>query len=120
VRNHLVRALAFAAALFVWSGCGKSEKSTTETRTEVSETSPAPASEVLPGASSVRAALEKKDYQTAVGALIALEQLVASQEQRGEYNAVYDEVRETLMQQSATDRKAADALGQLRVMRTGR
>lgn len=76
--------------------------------------------EVLPGASSVRSAIEKKDYDTAVGALLALKGAATQGPQAAEYTTLYDEVKFALMDASQTDPKAASALMMLRAASAGR
>ena len=76
--------------------------------------------EVLPGASDVRAALAAGDYDRAVGGLLALQGTLTTDEQRNEYSALFQEVRDALTDASATNRKAAEAMMQLRGARMGR
>lgn len=116
------------------AGCGKkAEETTVEEAAPVEETATAeaapadaptapsaPVNEVLPGASSVRAAIERKDYETAVGALLALRGAATQPPQSGEYIALYDEVKFALIDASQTDRNAAAALMSLRAATAGR
>jgi hypothetical protein len=81
---------------------------------------PAPGKEVLPGSASVRAALQKKDYDTAVGGLLALRGAATRSPQTEEYSALYDEVKFTLMDAAQGDSKAAAALMTLRAAGAGR
>ncbi|MGZ8938980.1 MAG: hypothetical protein ACXW32_07195, partial [Limisphaerales bacterium] len=80
----------------------------------------APGNEVLPGASSVRAALERKDYETAVGGLLALRGAATQGPMAEEYTALYDEVKFALLEAAPTDPKAAKALAMFRAATAGR
>ena len=112
------------------AGCGKKgEETAAETgATEGSATAAgnsgaaatAPGKEVLPGASSVRAAIEKKDYDTAVGGLLALRGAARQGPQAEEYTTLYDEVKLALLDASQSDPKAASALMTLRAAAAGR
>lgn len=64
--------------------------------------------------------MAKKDYETAVGALLALRGAVTGPEKSDAYMAVYGEVIDTLRAEASTDRKAAQALAQLNVATRGR
>lgn len=81
---------------------------------------PQPGKEVLPGASSVRAAIQKKDYETAVGGLLALRGAATQSPQAEEYTALYDEVKFALIDASQSEPKAASALATLRAATAGR
>ena len=74
----------------------------------------APGNEVLPGAATVRASIERKDYEAAVGGLLALRGAVRPGPLAAEYTTLYDEVKFALIDASQTDRKAAEALMALR------
>lgn len=74
----------------------------------------------LPGATNVVAALEQKDYDGALVALIRVKEGVSSAEQLGDFMVLSRHVRDKLMEVSATDAKAAEALTTLRSMTTGR
>ena len=80
----------------------------------------APGKEVLPGAASVRAALASKDYETAVGGLLALKGAATPGPMAEEYTALYDEVKFALLEASQTDQKAATALAMFRAATAGR
>jgi hypothetical protein len=69
---------------------------------------------------SVREALAKKDYETAVGGLLALRGAATGQERYEAYLALYGEVIDTLRVEQSTDRKAAQALAQLNLATRGR
>ena len=116
------------------AGCGKKEAedpaaaaaTTEETAASATPTASAPAApaptgqEVLPGASSVRAAVARKDYDAAVGGLLALKGAAQRSLQSEEYATLYDEVKFALLDASATDQKAATALMTLRAASAGR
>ena len=112
------------------AGCGKKEQAAETLAAEESGTAaapaakagaaPAPGKEVLPGASSVRSAIEKKDYETAVGGLLALRGAARQSPQTEEYTTLYDEVKLALIDASQTDPKAASALMTLRAAAAGR
>ena len=80
----------------------------------------APGNEVLPGAASVRAALERKDYETAVGGLLALKGAATQGPMAEAYTALYDEVKFALLEASQTDQNAAKALAMFRAATAGR
>lgn len=115
------------------AGCGKKAEetpveatpaeapATAEAPAPTPEAAPtAPGKEVLPGSASVRAALARKDYDTAVGGLLALRGAATRPPQSEEYVALYDEVKFALLDASQTDRKAAAALMTLRAAASGR
>jgi len=116
------------------SSCGKKAESSsgdvpaaetsTAAATENAPKAPAapaaPGKEVLPGSSSVRAAIAKKDYDTAVGALLALKGAATQGAPAQEYSALYDEVKFALLDASQSDPKAAAALTTLRAAMAGR
>ena len=112
------------------AGCGKKEQAADTLAAEEAGTAaapgakpaaaPAPGKEVLPGASSVRASIEKKDYETAVGGLLALRGAARQSPQTEEYTTLYDEVKFALIDASQTDPKAASALMTLRAAAAGR
>ena len=122
-----------AAGLVSLSGCGKKAASAAATAAPDDAAAPAdatataapaprpaaPAAETLPGASSVREALAKKDYDTAVGGLLALRGMAGGDRQQ-EYVNLYAEVVDTLRAESSTDRKAAQALAGLMATTRGR
>jgi hypothetical protein len=125
--------LAIGLALAGLTGCGKKEAAADPAAATpeaapadaAATAAPAPAqpasagAETLPGANSVRDALAKKDYETAVGGLLAL-QGIATGDRRQEYINLYAEVVDTLRLESSTDRKAAQAYASLMAARGGR
>ena len=123
-------AAALCSTLF-WIGCGKkqAEEAAPEPVAEVAapaapepvkKAAPAKQAEVLPGARDVRNALAQKNYDHAVNALLVLEGTLQTDEQRYEYAVLFQEVRDTLMDNQTSDRRAAQALAYLRAVRLGR
>jgi hypothetical protein len=133
MKNRIARLGAAVLLVTLAAGCGKkAEDAAVETPAAADSAAAAPAApnapaaeaapgkEVLPGASSVRAALARKDYETAVGGLLALRGAATQGPMAEEYTALYDEVKFALIEVSQTDPKAATALGTLRVATAGR
>ena len=130
----IVRLTASFVIACVVAGCGKKaaeDPTAAAATTEESAPSAAPAAgapaaptptgqEVLPGSSSVRAAIARKDYDAAVGGLLALKGAAQRSPQSEEYATLYDEVKFALLDASATDQKAATALMTLRAASAGR
>ena len=128
----LLKRLGLSLAMVFIIGCGGSgdaEADATAEGTEApveeaAEAAPAapavPGREVLPGASSVRDSLAKKDYATAVGGLFALRGAATQGEAHTEYLNLYGEVLDTLRAEAATDPKAAEALAKFNLATRGR
>ena len=74
----------------------------------------------LPGTDEVRVALEKKDYDGAIGALLRVRQTVTSKEQELQYMTLAQEVKNKLLEGYGSDPKAAEALMALRAATAGR
>lgn len=111
-----------AAALF--AGCGKKAEpeapaAEAAAPAPAAATPAAPGKEVLPGSNTVRDALAKKEYERAVGSLLALKGAAVTSAQTEEYMRLYDEVKFGLMD-AETDPKAAQALAMLRAASSGR
>ena len=90
-----------------------------------SRTRPAPPpaaldSTKLPGATEVMAAIEKKDYDGAMAALLKIKQTITTDEQQMQYMILSREARDKLIEAAATDPKAAEAVDALRAMTRGR
>lgn len=132
IRNGL---LVLGLILGLAAACKKSEKTQAVAAPEAAPAEPSPGtpapapaqapvsgkpSDILPGASDVRASLNKKDYTGAVGGLMALKGFAFTQEQAVEYGNLYGEVKSTLMEASQKDPKAAEALMTLRTANMGR
>ena len=74
----------------------------------------------LPGEGEVMAALEKKDYDGAMAALLKVKQTVATDEQQVQFMVLSRQMKDKLLEAAPTDTKAADALTALRQMTMGR
>lgn len=133
MNKSIVGVVAVVILAISSAGCGKKTEETSAEPAPAEEgtaaaaapanapaASAAPGKEVLPGASSVRSAMERKDYETAVGALLALRGAATPGPQAQEYATLYDEVKFGLMDASQTDQKAATALMTLRAGTAGR
>lgn len=82
--------------------------------------SSAPDASKLPGASEVFSALDKKDYDGVLAALVKVEQAVATDEQKVQYMVLTRKVKDKLLELADSDPKAMSALGALRGMGQGR
>ena len=119
--------------LAVVAGCGKkgtadatpaatpAEATADATATAAPAPTPAaaPGAETLPGASAVRDSLAKKDYQNAVGGLLALRG-IATGDRYTEHLSLYGEVIDALRAEAGSNRKAAEALAALQAVDRGR
>jgi glutamine synthetase adenylyltransferase len=76
--------------------------------------------EHLPEATNVTAALDQKDFETAVSSLPKIKESATTPEQQQEYRALLELVKNKVLEASATDPKAAEAMQALRLMITGR
>jgi hypothetical protein len=74
----------------------------------------------LPGATNVLAALDKKDYAGAIAAWAKVKESPATERQQLEFSALTRELKTRLMEASAADPKAAEALEALRAFTAGR
>jgi hypothetical protein len=74
----------------------------------------------LPGSSNVFSALGKKDYDGAMAAWVKVKQSPAAEQQQLEFSALTRELKTKLMETSAADPKAAEALEALRAFTAGR
>lgn len=131
MRVVLFSLVSSAILIGISAGCGKKDSSGADASAPAESTTEpvaAPAAsvppatstaETLPGANAVREAMAKKDYQTAVGGLLALRG-AATGDRYTEYMSLYGEVIDTLRAESSTDRKAAEALAGLNAVSRGR
>jgi hypothetical protein len=71
----------------------------------------------LPGATNVMAAIEKKDYDGAMAALLQIKQGVTTTEQDVHFRVLARTARDKMS--DANDPKAAEAIATLRAMTTG-
>src|SRR5215831_7830611 len=74
----------------------------------------------LPEATNIVAALEQKDYETAVSSLAKLKESVSTEAQQKEYALLTAHVQNKLTEALPTDPKAAEAMQALRVIIAGR
>lgn len=74
----------------------------------------------LPEGSTVLDALNKKDYETAVSTLAKMQQAIPESEQLGDFAQLKMHVKNVLIDASAADPKAAEALSSLRFLTQGR
>ena len=109
--------LALVLGAFVSLAIGCSKKGESAGVTEVTVTQ---AAQALPDGTNVLAALNQKDYETAVSALAKIHESVNGGDQETQFITLKQHVKNTLIEASATDPKAADALNALRLMTQGR
>jgi hypothetical protein len=131
MRNYSwIRIVGVAVVCGGLAGCGKKDSAGAETApaepaadaaaaTAAAPKAAAPGAETLPGASAVRDSLAKKDYQNAVGGLLALRG-AATGDRYTEYLSLYGEVIDTLRAEASSNRKAAEALASLQAIDRGR
>jgi hypothetical protein len=74
----------------------------------------------LPEATNVTTALDQKDYDGAINAMLKVKDSVSSEEQQNEYGALLGHVQQKVVEASASDPKAAEAMRMLRAMMVGR
>jgi hypothetical protein len=112
--NKLISHFALAALLLsLMGGAGCKKK--------VPAVDPAaPTASALPGSSDVMAALGKKDYDAALAALVKIRQGITTAEQDTQFTVLAHEVKNKLLDASASDPKAGEALGRLRAMTASR
>jgi hypothetical protein len=123
-----VAGLALVAGLSV--GCGKktdptessaSQPASADPKSTAKSAEPATVSTAkISGAQEVMAALDKKDYDGAIAALLRIRQSVSTAEQQVQFATLADEVRIKLLDASPTQPKAAEALTVLRRITGGR
>jgi hypothetical protein len=95
------------------TGCKKKE-ATTETPAASNATPN------LPGAADVTGALDKKDYEGTMAALLKVRQGVTTSDEQLQYTILTAQVKDKLLMAAPTDPKAAEALTALRLMTAGR
>jgi hypothetical protein len=103
-------------------GCGNKE-ATDETAVPAEGTADAaaqPAAGGLPGAQEAMAALDKKDYDAAIAAVVQARQSVTTTEQQNQFTDLVDNVRIRLIDEAPTDPNAQKALAVLRQITGGR
>jgi hypothetical protein len=118
--------LALLAGLV--AGCGKkadTKHSDTPASSEPQPTAPAPKSTStaparLSESQAVLAAIDRKDYDGAIAALLRIRQSVTTAEQQAQFANLADEARIKLLDAAPTQPKAAEALAVLRRITGGR
>jgi len=109
------------------AGCGK--KAVTRNADTTESSAPQPAAEApksastpakLSGSEEVMAAIDRKDYDGAIAALLRIKQSVASAEQQVQFANIADDAKIKLIQAAPTQPKAAEALVVLRRVTGGR
>jgi hypothetical protein len=121
LRSCLV--FTFAALITSAAGCKKSKPESAEQTAPTTENTQ-PAAEIkgpapLRGAPEVVAALQRKDYPGAVGALAQVKAGITA-DQRNDYNELMAKVREAVGEARAKDESAQRAYQALRMLETGR
>jgi len=107
-RSLLVASLVLSAGLV--SGCKKSESGATTAVT----------ASKLPGAAEVMPAIERKDYDAAVAALMKVRDAVTTEAERLEFRTILREAQDKIQEASFTDEKAKEAFRSLALLQTGR
>ena len=112
------------------AGCGKKAATSSPDTTGSSAQQPAdPASKSTPtatapaklsGSQEVMAAIDRKDYDGAIAALLRIRQSAVSAEQQVQFANIADEAKLKLIEAAPTQPKAAEALGVLRRITGGR
>jgi len=111
--NRYLAVLLAAACLTLTVGC-KPKAAKVFGGTEVE------AAQNLPEGTNVLAALNQKDYETAVAGLTKIQQSVSGIEQESHLLTLKQHVKEKLIEASDADPKAAEALQALRSLSVGR
>jgi hypothetical protein len=116
MRNQLFSGFSLIA-LGVWlalgsAGCSREPAEDTEKQKQV-------AASQLPGATNVFAALDRKDYEGAITALVKVKESLTA-EQQVDFAVLSGQVKTRLMEAAPTDPKASEALNVLRTLSTGR
>jgi hypothetical protein len=93
----------------IGTGCGKSGVDPTVVD----------AASKLPGAADVSAAIDKKDYDGAVTALVKVQQSLTNEEQNVQFRVLAWETLQKMNPAAVTNAQAADAVNAIRAMTTG-
>ncbi len=116
MRNGFASLLLIIAGLCVGllsTGCKKQAPAASDsTSTQISQQ--------LPEATNVLAALDQKDYETAVSGVAKLKDSVSTPEQQEAYRRLLNQVKDKVLEAAPTDPKAADAVQAIRLLITGR
>ncbi len=102
------------------AGCGKKTAAKPGEAVTTPKAAEADAASKLTGADDVMAAIEKKDYDGAVAALLRAKLAVRTDEQQIQFVTLAWQAKSKLGEVAATDAKAAEALAALRAMSAGR
>jgi hypothetical protein len=73
----------------------------------------------LPGAADVSTAIDKKDYDGAVAALVKVQQSLTSEEQNVQFRVLAWEALQKMTGPAVTNAQAADAVNAVRALTTG-
>ena len=68
----------------------------------------------LPGAADVRAAIDKKDYDGAVAALVKVQQALTTEDQNVQFRVLAWQARQKMNEAAVTNAQAADAVNAVR------
>ena len=110
--SHYATLFVIGFALALSAGCGK--KSGAQVYSAIIE-----AASSLPGAADVMAAIDKKDYDGAMAALMKIKKSVTGDEQTVQFMILARQARDKMDEAAPTDPKAAEAVMSLRAMTTG-
>ena len=110
----------FLALLLIGLSVGLSASCGRKTPQATAESEIADAVAKLPGAAEVKAAVDKKDYEGGMAALLKLKTTIATEEQQTQFMALNHWFKNQLIAAAPTDSKAAEVLAQLRAMSVGR
>lgn len=102
------------------AGCGKPPAGPAGSTAPPEVKAAVAAASQLPGADEVTAALEKKDYEGAMAALLRVKQVARTDEQKIQFTTLAWDLKTKLMGAAETDPKAGEALMALRAMTMGR
>lgn len=102
------------------TGCGKKTSAGSPAVDAVTKPAAVDTTPKLTGADEVRAALDKKDYNGAIAALLRVRQTIATREQEAQYMSLSQEVKNKLIEAYGSDPKAAEALAAMRAVTAGR
>lgn len=119
VRLTLLASIVVSVGLT--TGCGKKAAPgpATETAAPTAPVSAKSAAQIA-GADDVIAALERKDYDEAMAALLRVQSTVRTDDQKVQFMTLSWEMRNKLGEAAETDPKAGQALMALRAMSSGR
>ena len=73
----------------------------------------------LPGAADVMAAIDKKDYEGSLAALMKVKESVTTEEQEVQFKVLARQARDKITETAGADPKAAEVVTALRAVTTG-